>query len=292
MKPERREVDGCVRSASGTRVLTGEGDQNGAEAWGEGEGEVEAAVRSDEDSRGGGAHDRRRARSRRRRRRRLGVEARWTRRAYWPGGSMDETRRGFVRQRQMEAVGSEWTDGTAGQLPGCQPGCWDLELHLGPRQLGPNRTSGWAATGRAGSLLWTGYGMQSASLFLLGLGGGRLDGREQREGGGGGSPSLERTKLCCRSRSRSRRADGLWTVDSGGQWTRTRHPADRGEMSGFLFRGEETNRSAARLQRHHTATGGGVAAVCHTGALAVVRPVVGDVFSVVVMVAGWMDGWN
>lgn len=131
------------------------------------------------------------------------------------------------------------------------------ELHLGPRQLGPNRTSGWAATGRAGSLLWTGYGMQSASLFLLGLGGGRLDGREQREGGGGGSPSLERTKkLCCRSRSRSRRADGLWTVDSGGQWTRTRHPADRGEMSGFLFRGEETNRSAARLQRHHTATGG------------------------------------
>lgn len=83
-------------------------------------------------------------------------------------------------------------------------------------------------------------------------------GAENWTGGsrGGGSPSLERTKLCCRGRSRSRRADGLWTVDSGGQWTRTRHPADRGEMSGFLSRGEETNRSAARLQRHHTATGG------------------------------------
>lgn len=249
-------------------------------------------MRSDEDSRGGGAHDRRRARSRRRRRRRLGVEARWTRRAYWPGGSMDETRRGFVRQRQMEAVGSEWTDGTAGQLPGCQPGCWGLELHLGPRQLGPNRTSGWAATGRARSLLWTGYGMQSASLFLLGLGGGRLDGREQREGGAEGVPvSKERSSAAAVAVAVAELTGcGQWTVEGSGHGLGTQ-PTE-GKCRDFFF-GARKRIDRQPVSRDTTQRpGGGVAAVCHTGALAVVRPVVGDVFSVVVMVAGWMDGWN
>lgn len=190
-------------SASGLRqgrdLLTGQGDQDGAGAWGEGE--VEAAVRSDEDLREVVRTTGDELRSRRAAEAETGVGARWTRRAYWPGGSMDETRLGggFVRQRQMEAVDSEWTDGTAGQLPGCQPGCWDLELHLGPvlgpRQLGPNRTSGWAAGQQRGRVPTVyPYGVRDAVGLSFPVGfGWRKTGRERTGEAGGGAASS--TKL-------------------------------------------------------------------------------------------------
>lgn len=104
----------------------------------------------------------------------------------------------------------------ASQLPGCQPGCWDLELHASPgsvldsldqtgRRVGQQRGEPGPYCGR------TGYGMQSASLFLLGLGGGRLDGSGR--GGEEGVPvSNERSSIAGsllttaeRSRSSSRR---------------------------------------------------------------------------------------
>lgn len=214
MEPERREVDGCVRSASGTRVLTGEGDQNGAEAWGRGRGSRQLCdpmrtrgqvVRTtgDELAHGGGGggdgESRRGGRDEP-----IGLAGAWTR----LGG--DSFGRG--RWRQWARSGRTGLR-TACQLPGCQPGCWDLELHASPgsvldsldqtgRRVGQQRGEPGPYCGR------TGYGMQSASLFLLGLGGGRL-----RRGWAEGVPvSNERSSIAGsvlttaeRSRSCSRR---------------------------------------------------------------------------------------
>lgn len=201
--------------------------------------------------------------------------------------------------RDSEGIRSAEADGGSGLgVDGrdCWPasrlpagGCWDLELHLGPRQLGPNRTSGWAATGRAGSLLWTGNGMQSASI-LVGLGGGRLDGREQREAEGVPVSNERSSAAAVAVAVAELMGCGQWTVEGSGHGLGTQ-PTE-GKCRDFFF-GARKRIDRQPVSRDTTQRpGGGVAAVCHTGALAVVRPVVGGVFSVVVMVAGWMDGWN
>lgn len=113
------------------------------------------------------------------------------------------------------------------------------------------------------------------------------------ERGGGGSPSLERTKLNRRfsaddggekSQLQSQKAmscpDELpgQTVDR--QWT-TGHglgtQPTEGKCRDFFFGARKRIDRQPSTETPHSDRGG-VAAVCHTGALAVVRRVVGDVF--------------
>lgn len=213
-------------SASGLRqgqdLLTGQGDQDGAGAWGEGD--VEAAVRSDEDSRevvrttGDELRSRRAAEAetgvgsgRGRRDELIGLAGAWTRR--------DSEGDSFGRGRRRQ-----WTrSGRTGLLASFQVASrgagilsftwvlswvrsWVLDsLDQTGRRVGQQGSNG------AGSLLCirTGYGKQSASLFLLGLGGGRLDGSGRERRGGvvnearssiaGSLLTAEKKKLGCRS---------------------------------------------------------------------------------------------
>jgi hypothetical protein len=328
MEPERRRwmaaASGrmrqvCVRN----EVLTG-----GVGGDGDGDGDGQAGRKPGARSRqlcdairtrggGGGAHDRRR------RRRRLESSGEVDATSLLAWREHGRARRGFVRQRQMEAVDSEWTGLLASfqVLPAGVAGggsSWDLWPHLGPgrraAQLGPNRASGWAATGPGPyCVLCTGYGgMQSASLFLLGFaclgGGGRGAERGRRDCQ---SPTME-AQSRQRSSSRRRKEEArLWQSVAVGvagrdewQWAVGRGPwatvdtdsapsRPRGNVGiSFSGRARETKSIGSRLQSQHPQshrTVCGVAAVCHTGSRRGPSGCRRRLF-VVVMVAGWIDG--